>query len=157
MSLSISGGFICFSWLLRACFLSLAQCKLRQCLANHRAGYFRVRSDYAQPITGQVTEVTCLVIGWAQPELTPSKRQKTGPGHWTAHWSALSIHGFVSAYCSSHWAANSSQSKSAVLLQEDGRGRWLYPEGKMVPGEIPGGRYVVVVVTHRGREKWLTF
>ena len=38
---------------------------------------FGVSSDYAQPITGQVTEVTCPVIGWAQPELTPSKRQKT--------------------------------------------------------------------------------
>ena len=38
-----------------------------------------VNSDYAQPITGQVTEVTCPVIGRAQPELTPSKRQKTGP------------------------------------------------------------------------------
>ena len=36
--------------------------------------------NYAQPITGQVTEVTCPVIGRAQPELTPSKRQKTGPG-----------------------------------------------------------------------------
>ena len=40
-----------------------------------------VSSDYAQPITGQVTEVTSPVIGWAQPELTQSKRQKTGPGH----------------------------------------------------------------------------
>ena len=39
-----------------------------------------VSSDYAQPITGQVTEVTCPVIGRAQPELTPCKRQKTGPG-----------------------------------------------------------------------------
>ena len=39
----------------------------------------RVSSDYAQPITGQVTEVTCPVIGRAQPELTSSKRQKTGP------------------------------------------------------------------------------
>ena len=39
-----------------------------------------VSSDYAQPITGQVTEVTCPVIGRAQPELTPSKRQKTDPG-----------------------------------------------------------------------------
>ena len=38
-----------------------------------------VSSDYAQPITGQVTEVTCPVIGRAQPELTLSKRQKTGP------------------------------------------------------------------------------
>ena len=39
-----------------------------------------VSSDYAQPITGQVTDVTCPVIGRAQPELTPSKRQNTGPG-----------------------------------------------------------------------------
>ena len=38
-----------------------------------------VSSDYVQPTTGQVTEVTCLVIGQAQPELTPSKRQKAGP------------------------------------------------------------------------------
>ena len=37
-----------------------------------------VSSDYAQPITGQVTEVTCPVIGRAQPELILSKRQKTG-------------------------------------------------------------------------------
>ena len=37
----------------------------------------RVSSDYAHPITGQVTEVTCPVIGRAQPELTPSNRQKT--------------------------------------------------------------------------------
>ena len=35
--------------------------------------------DYAQPITGQVTGVTCPVIGRAEPELTPSKRQKVGP------------------------------------------------------------------------------
>ena len=39
-----------------------------------------ISSDYAQPITGQVTEVNCPVIGQAQPELTPSKRQKTSPG-----------------------------------------------------------------------------
>ena len=39
-----------------------------------------ISSDYARPITGQVTEVTCPVIGQAQPELTPSKRQKMGPG-----------------------------------------------------------------------------
>ena len=81
---------------LRACFLSLAQSKLRLYSANHRPGYWSnlpcdwpstawaysegVSSDYAQPITGQVTEVTCPVIGQAQPELTPSRRQKTGPG-----------------------------------------------------------------------------
>ena len=39
----------------------------------------RVSSSCAQPITGQVTEVTCPVIGRAQPELTQSKWQKTGP------------------------------------------------------------------------------
>ena len=39
-----------------------------------------VNSDYAQPITAQLTEVTCPVIGEAQPQLTPSKRQKTSPG-----------------------------------------------------------------------------
>ena len=38
-----------------------------------------VSSDYAQPITAQVTEVTCPVIGRTQPELTPSKRHKMGP------------------------------------------------------------------------------
>ena len=40
---------------------------------------FEESSDYAQPITGQVTEVTYPEIGQAQPGLTPSKRQKTGP------------------------------------------------------------------------------
>ena len=35
-----------------------------------------VSSDYAQPIAGQVTEVTCSVIGQAQPEITPSNRPK---------------------------------------------------------------------------------
>ena len=34
-----------------------------------------ISSDYAQPITGHVTEVTCPVIGRAQLELTPSNRQ----------------------------------------------------------------------------------
>ena len=36
-----------------------------------------VSRDYAQPTTGQVTEVACPVIGQAQPEFTLSKRQKT--------------------------------------------------------------------------------
>ena len=58
------------------------------CLRRHRIDVLSgpvfclmlgVSSVYAQPITGQVTEVTCPVIGRAQPELTPSKRQKTGP------------------------------------------------------------------------------
>ena len=42
--------------------------------------FLGVSSDYAQPITGQVTDATCAVIGRAQPELTLSKRQKSGPG-----------------------------------------------------------------------------
>ena len=41
-------------------------------------------SDYAQPITGQVTEVTWPVIGRAQPELTPSKWQKMDPDVFTS-------------------------------------------------------------------------
>ena len=41
---------------------------------------FGVSLDYAPPITGQVTEVTCPVIGRVQPKFTPSKRQKTGSG-----------------------------------------------------------------------------
>ena len=41
-----------------------------------------VSSDYAQQITGQVTEVTCPEIGWTQPELTLIKREKMSPGGW---------------------------------------------------------------------------
>ena len=55
----------------------------------------RVTTDYAQPITGQVTEVICPVIGWAQPELTLSRRQKSGPrfceiAHLQAQWRKIS-------------------------------------------------------------------
>ena len=39
-----------------------------------------VSSGCARQITGQVTSVTWPVIGWAQSEVTQSKRQKTGPG-----------------------------------------------------------------------------
>ena len=39
----------------------------------------KVRSGSARPITGQVTKVIYPVISRAQPELTPSKRQKAGP------------------------------------------------------------------------------
>ena len=50
-----------------------------------------VSSDYAQPITGQVTSVTCPVIGRAHPELTPSQRQRWhqswgGCGYETLNW-----------------------------------------------------------------------
>ena len=38
-----------------------------------------VSSDYAKLITGQVTEVTCPVIGRAHREFTPSKKHKTVP------------------------------------------------------------------------------
>ena len=44
-----------------------------------------VSSDYAQPITGQVTEVTCPVIGQAQPELTPSSETENGPWSWGSY------------------------------------------------------------------------
>ena len=47
----------------------------------------RVSSDCTQLITGQVTKVTCPVIGQAQPELTPSKRQKMSPD---IDWDSLS-------------------------------------------------------------------
>ena len=40
-----------------------------------------VSSGSARPITEQVISVTWPVIGWAQSELTQSKRQKTGPGN----------------------------------------------------------------------------
>ena len=50
---------------------------------------FGVTWDYAQPITGQVTKVTWPVIGLAQPELTLSKRQKTGPDF--RPWTSMSI------------------------------------------------------------------
>ena len=36
-------------------------------------------SGYAQPFTGQVTEVTCHVIDRQQLEFTPAKREKMGP------------------------------------------------------------------------------
>ena len=52
----------------------------------------RVRSDYAHPITGQVTEITCPVIGRAYPELTRSKRQKTGLGAVSRTWASNCTH-----------------------------------------------------------------
>ena len=51
-----------------------------------------VSSGCAQPITGQVTSVTWPVIGWAEYELTRSKRQKAGPG-WTGHLMVIFSHG----------------------------------------------------------------
>ena len=57
--------------------------------------------NYAQPITGQVTEVTCPVIGRAQPELTPSKRQKMGPGAsgLLLRWAGASLTCSAQVYC----------------------------------------------------------
>ena len=46
---------------------------------------FGISSDYAHPLTGQVTEVPCPVTGRAQPELIPSKRQKMGPDRNEMH------------------------------------------------------------------------
>ena len=61
-------------------------------------------SDYAQPIPDQFTEVTCPVIGRAQPELTPSKRQKMDlvelhafiKSLWVPELSLLQIHTKIS-------------------------------------------------------------
>ena len=59
-----------------------------------------VSSGCARPITGQVTSVTWPVIGWAYSELTPSKRQKTGPSfsqcqasrwRWSGELDAVSL------------------------------------------------------------------
>ena len=64
-----------------------------------------VSSDYAQTITGQVTEVTCPVIGQTQPELTPSKRQKTGPDlpHTTFHrYSDIMPHVYTATVFTQH-------------------------------------------------------
>ena len=73
-----SGNSLVLTW---DHFLSLALSKLVFCL-------LWVSSDCAQPITGQVTEVTCPVIGRAQPELTPSKRLCSA-NHWPGYWSNL--------------------------------------------------------------------
>ena len=56
---------------------------------------FGVSQGCARPITGQVTSVTWPVIGWAQSEFTPSKRQKQAldmSSHQCAifHWQFLS-------------------------------------------------------------------
>ena len=63
-----------------------------------------VSSHYAQPITGQVTQVTCPVTDQAQPELTPDKRYKTGQGlasdqHWTNTGPFQNNKGYKTAFC----------------------------------------------------------
>ena len=55
-------------------FCLLLRVKLRLCSTNHRPGYLS-----NPPCEGRVTVVTCPVIGRAQPGLSPSKIQKTGP------------------------------------------------------------------------------
>ena len=58
---------------------------------------FRVSSDYAHPITGQVTEVTCTVIGQAQPQLnseqdSDKKRALVQPRAKSYNWSYFFWH-----------------------------------------------------------------
>ena len=60
--------------------------------------WLRVSLDCAQPITGQVTEVTWPVIGLAQPELTLSKIQKMGPG-LRRNYSTNFLHSVDSHHC----------------------------------------------------------
>ena len=79
-----------------------------------------VSSDCAQPITGQVTEVTCPVIGRAQPELTLSKRKKTGPGP--------NLHPLDTP--SSHAPSGTG----TVFLRQ----QWLHPH---IDGILPTGPY----------------
>ena len=71
----------------------------------------RVSSDYAQPITGQVTKVTCLAIGRAQYELTPSKGQKMGPVHQRLIARLFSLYFFF--FSSSNRLVRSSKSISS--------------------------------------------
>ena len=75
-----------------------------------------VSSNYAQPITGQVTEVTCTVIGRAQPELTPSKRQKTGPDpiHHCFEWYLETLTNF--SHISASYVASLRQVASLHLI-----------------------------------------
>ena len=66
-------------------------------LTHHRSGavfclLLQVSSDYARPITGQVTEVTCPVIGRTQPELTPEQETEYRP--WCFYmkmWNSLAL------------------------------------------------------------------
>ena len=105
-----------------------------------------VSSDYAQPIIGQVTEVTYPVIGGAQPELTPSKRQKLGQSHWHTVYPKKYAHGFCFAVlCCGYtltdfpisirltslalWQSNDCPSASkATLMNMDKYFMWIHYE-----------------------------
>ena len=71
--------FLGISWLCGGWWLGAFWCQMKAGSGPVICLLLGVSSDYARPITGQVTEVACPVIGWAQPGLTRSKRQKTGP------------------------------------------------------------------------------
>ena len=72
--------YFCITLALSKCFtLNRRESTMARCTGPVFYLLPGVRSDCARPITRQVTSVTWPVIGWAQSELTPSKRQKTGP------------------------------------------------------------------------------
>ena len=109
-----------------------------------------VSSDYAQPITGQVTEVTCPVIGRAQPELTLSKRQKTGPGLASDDKVGMIStprlnHILLTIYCS--WAADQASGKIHLGTIEWGkvRGRLDTRERVDILGLAKFGKLVKLV------------
>ena len=78
-----------------------------------------VSSDHAQPITGQVTEVTCPVIGWAQPELTPGKRQKTAealPVTYRWQYNGIPSEQLVKIYYNLHFCSTKHVSPPCSVL-----------------------------------------
>ena len=81
----------------------------------------RVSSDYAQPITGQVTEVTCPVIGRAQPELTPIMLMCACATKHQCHFSLIPGWGLQSWYLPFRYFPRSSKSsKHCNGLGQDG-------------------------------------
>ena len=83
------GGYLLLVWSVSSklwwCTLVIEMQECKLAYLQHACYVFAVdikqkKKPCSQPITGQVTEVTCPVIGRAQPELTPSQRQKMGLG-----------------------------------------------------------------------------
>ena len=67
----------------------------------------RVSSDYAQTITWQLTEETCPVIGWAQPELARSKFRLCSANRRLGYWCNLPCD-----WPSTAWAYSSKRQKT---------------------------------------------
>ena len=78
-----------------------------------------VSSDYAQPITGQVTEVTCPVIGRAQPKLTLELETENGP-----RTSALNLQ--YSPVTSQFWEVIENRNIFFYISWNNFRVTWVY-------------------------------